>query len=784
MITELEELTKTLQSNPRNSKLLRQLGYYYLKNGYYKQARDEYHLAGLFSPRMVSEIMLDHEKVISENPSDIQARLTLISFCLGHMDLDSATLELEELLEINPRNVQAYNVLGKILIKLERIDEAMSLLEKAFDLGAKDLSISEMLASVYLEKGRFEEAIHFFEALPVDKKNLRTLAELYARIGKFENSAEKYFKMYELDSEVAQEVQMKLEELLVRNIESLRIRELLSEIYAKTLKPDLAVQKFSEIIKISPKKNTEVITKLKQLLKSYPLNPEATLALAENLSKTGSYSEAIEEYYKLVKDKPDLTDKAIAGCRLIIEQFPEQYLARQFLIETYINQGRIKDAAGEIKSQLRSYPDSADWIIGKLRDHAKKHPELRESLGYAYLAKSDFTLASAEAETLLSQNKQNIGALLLLGEILLKQKQCRKAVDTLHKALELSPYDTDIHEKFEEAKMREYEIEALTLKKRISEDEWKVSLHIDLGKNAISRGDRDCAIRELQASSKDTQKASYVFGLLGQFYRNEGLYDQSLDAFRKALQFANNESSDQLKKAKFGMALTYEAQGQIKYAVKLLEEIEQEDIDFSGLREKIRYLKNTSLSSIQNKSIILAIKDFKSGLLVGMWGRESKKTGNRPQLSVSFGQNYNNSGIEFFLKGMNQAAEEEFNLSSQLDPHYTAGVNNLAAAQMLAHKGNEGLNNFRRAYEVDSAAAIVLNNLGIALMLNGDLPDARIKLVRAAELDPELSAAKLSLGDVYYRTNRVKDALELYKQINRADLLYDIAQKRLAYKLP
>lgn len=781
---ELDDLTKQLQKDPKNSSLLIELGSYYLTNGYYKQAKDEYHLASLFSPRLISQVMINYEKMLDKNFLDIQARLSLVSFCLANNDLDSATLELEELLEVDSQNLQAYNLLGKIFILKDKIDEAMSLLENALKNGVKDITISEMLASVYLEKKRYEEAISFYEELPADKKNLRTLAELYQRIKNYEKSAEKYYQMYVSDSEVAPEVQMKLEELLMKNIASVKIREYLAELYAKSMKPDLAVKKLSEIIKISPEKSDEITAKIKQLLKNYPLNPDATFALTEMLSEKGDYSEAIEEYYQIIKTKPDLTDKAIEGCRKIIEKYPNQFLARQFLVETYLDQGKQEEAISEIKQLLKTYPDTAEWIITKGKEYVKKYPKLRECLGLAYILKGDFVHANLEAENLLMQDRASMPALLLLSEIYLKQKLCRKAAETLNKALAQEPYNKEVHSRFKEAKQKELELEAEQLKKRIIEDEWKISLHLDLGKIYLQLGQKEEALRELQISGRDTQKAANVYYILGNFYLNEGLYDQSLDAFRKAMQFAGAEANDLLKKIKFKMTQTFEAQGNLRQSIKLLEEIEQDDIDFPGLRAKLKYLKNSSLSSIQNKMLVLLIKTQDKADAIGTWGRETKKAAAlRQNLSVSFGQNYNNSGIQYFLKSMNEAAEEEFTLAVQLDPNYTVGVNNLAASQILNKKFTEAYMRLKEAHDADPASAIILNNLGVVLYMQGAYNEAEEKFAKALQIDPELTVAKINRADMLYKIGKVKEALSLYQEIQPYDFTADIAEQRLQYKL-
>ncbi len=547
MTFDVAELKKSLQRDPKNSGLIRELGNYYLANGLYRQAREEYHLAALFSPRITAEILADFENTIEKNTMDIQSRLCLISFLLSQNEIDPAILELEELIDIDPKNLQAYNILGKIYIKMGRADDVMTLLEKALKMGVKDLSISEMLAWVYLEKKRFEEAIKFYEELPKNKKTQRTLAELYQIVGKLDKSAEKYYEMYSLDPEVATEVTIKLEELLAKDVTSISIRELLFQIYAKNMHPDLAVKKLSEIIKISPQKTDELIERLKDLLKNYPLNPEATLLLSELHAQKGDYSESIEEYSNLIKNKPDLIEKAIEGCKNIVRKYPDQFLAREFLIETYLSQGKYEEAVFEVRFLLKTYPETSEWIISKCRDLSKRNMELKECLGYAYLAKNEYALANIEAENLLAQNRQNISALLLLGEVFLKQKLCRKATETFLKAMNIAPFDKSIHAKYKDAKMKELELEAEQIKKRIQEDEWKISFHLDLGKNCLLRGQKEEALRELQIAAKDTQRAAAVHLILGNFYRNEGLYDQSLDAFRKSLQYCPQESVEQLK---------------------------------------------------------------------------------------------------------------------------------------------------------------------------------------------------------------------------------------------
>ena len=777
MNPELEELKRSLKTDPKDGKILRKLANHYLSGGYFKQAKEEYLLAAAFSPRLVSEIMLDHEHFILGHQDSIQARLLLASFCLNANDLTSATLELEEILDLDPNCNIAYNLLGRIYIRSERIDEALKLLESALSHGVKDLKISEMLASVYLEKGRLSEALRFYEELPQDKNTLRTLGELYTRTKQYESAAAKYFEMFKQDPEVAQEVLRKIEDLLLLNETSINIREMLADLYLRSLKPDQAAAKLTEIIKLAPAKLEEIIEKLKRNLKNYPHHPATCFALAEALTLKGNYSETVEVYRSLVKSQPDLLPVALTGCRQILEKFPQQFLARQFLIEGLIKLENYKEALQECLTLLAFYKEGADWVIGKCRELAKKEPYAREVLGYAYLSAGDHSRATLEAETLLAADRNHPPAYILLGEIFLEQRLSRKAVEAFHRALELDPNNRLIHARYAHARGKELDLEVESIKKRLLDDEWKISLHLDLAKVYLTLGKREEALRELQLSLKDVQRAPFVYQLLGNFYREEGRFDLAVSSYEKGLEGAPADQPDLKKHLKFSLALTYEAQGLIKKSIKLFEEILQEDVDFPDLKEKIKYLKASSLASVQNKMLV-AIKDF------AFWGREARGGAKRQTLAVSFGGNYNNSGMDYFMKGMHPAALEEFTLACQLDPDFVAAVNNLGVTLLVTGQLDEAQSKLRAAFELEPSSAIISNNLGLTYLLQNNLSEARKWLTKAQAVDAGLSAAALNLADLIYEEDQAQSAIALYRKIPATDVLGDLAGKRLLYKIP
>ena len=779
MTVELEELKNNLQNSPKDSKSLKNLGKFYLKSGNYKQAREEYYLASLFSPRLIAKVMLDYEGFISQNFDNVQLRLSIISLLLSWEDIDTAMLELEELIEKFEDNPTAYNLLGNLYIKQERFDNALSLLLKATSLGIKNTQISEMLAGVYLEKGMHKEAISFFEELSKNKNSLRTLAELYARINDFDNSAEKYFEMFQSDTEVSNEAIMKIEELLSKNEKSFRIKEILVDIYCRCLKPDKALSTLLAIINYHPEKKEEVALQLKKILKNYPSHPEASLLLAKLSALKGNYSEAIDEYAKLVKIKPQMIDSAVAGCNEILKKFPEQFLARQFLINAYLDKENYKEALTQSMEILKFYKEGADWVISKCREIIKNDASARIVIGNAYLIKGDVGRALLEAENILSQEKNNLSALILLGEVYLAQGLCRKAVETFGRALEISPSHLEAQVHYKQSRTKELLLEAESIKKRMTEDEWRVSLHLDLGKIYLIINKREEALRELQSSLRDQKRASFAYLLMGNLYREEGRFDMAASVLKKGLENVSPELSDVNKKIRFCLALTYESQGFVKKSLKLLEDIFQEDIDFPYLKEKIKFLKDSSYLSIQNK-MLAAISAFSDEpLIIGVWGREPKVGAKKQNLSISFSHSNNIKGFDYFISGMHQSAHEEFSLAAQLDPNSSAGLNNLGVSYLFNNQIDEALNALSHAFDADPASSIIANNLGLTHFKHNNLKEAQKWLEKAISVNKGFSAALVNLADIQIAGSNVKNAVENYKKIHENDILFETAKKRL-----
>jgi Flp pilus assembly protein TadD len=291
-------------------------------------------------------------------------------------------------------------------------------------------------------------------------------------------------------------------------------------------------------------------------------------------------------------------------------------------------------------------------------------------------------------------------------------------------------------------------------------------------------------MRELQLAVKDPARAAQAYYLLGNIYRSEGRFDQAAVQYNRALE---NNPGELSRAVHFNLGTTCEAQGDVKKAIKIYEGILQEDIDFGSLKRRVKWLKATNLLSMRSRPLQAAISSYGKKDIIALWGREEKnssRSSRRDEVSVSFGQEHNQAGFDYYLKGMYQAAEEELSLAVQLDPHFGTALNNLGVCLAKAGRFEEARMRLTEAVQLDPASAIFYNNLGVIFLLLDKIEPAKTALEKSYALDFESSAACINLGDVYYLLGKIEKAVELYRKVGAFDPLSDIVERRFLYKIP
>ncbi|MCX5726176.1 MAG: tetratricopeptide repeat protein, partial [Candidatus Saganbacteria bacterium] len=319
----------------------------------------------------------------------------------------------------------------------------------------------------------------------------------------------------------------------------------------------------------------------------------------------------------------------------------------------------------------------------------------------------------------------------------------------------------------------------------IKEDQWRLSLHLDLAKLYFSKRELQPAIEELQLALKDQARASFTHNLLGLCFKEDGRFDLAEVQFAEALRMLPPELSDLSKVIGFNLGSTLEAQGLIEEAIAQYQAVLSKDINYGRLQQRINYLSASNPASLRNKALIGIAPVLASEKVVVLWGRDGRSlSGGKgvELLNISFGQDHNRAGFEYFMKGMNKSAKEELILATSLDPGLASALNNLG--MLLLKEGNleEAESKLSRAIDCDPTASVFHSNLGLIHYLNKNYKDAEMKFKRALSLDASLSPTLINLGDVLYLEGNAKQAIAQWEKVKEFDLVSEFAKRRLLFR--
>ena len=790
MKTEVEKLKKEVKRHGTNPQDLLRLGQLQLSKGDFKEARIKFRLALLYDPRLASKVALLYENILDEDPENVNARLSLADLHLYLDEVEGAISELEEILDIAPDRADVYNILGKLYLKQNDIDSVITVIETAFRAGVKDTGLTEMLAGAYMEKDRIDDAISLYKGLvAIDQKNnnyLRILGELETRVNMIDDAANSFYSMLAADASCASEVIYKLEDLKKKQPGSIHVKEVLADVYLKAVKPALAISELEEIVSMDNSRIDMVISKFKGSLDKYPDEPSTLKALGKALTIKKEYSEAVDEYRKLMRYSNQYIDEAIAGFKDVLSKFPGQLHAHESLGDAYLKLGRIEEALLEYLEVLKLNSGAAKAIIDKCLKISKENQNLilaRQVLGQAYILSGDGNAAIVEAEFMIYLDKNFAPAHQIMGEAYMKMGNPLKAQSSFISAMSIDPYNVTLHKKYEEASMALLKEEIEHIKKRIDEDPWRIGTHLDIAKVYLMVRDFDKGVKELQVAVKDTARAPFAYNLLGLTFMELGRFDLAAVQFERALEVVPKELGDISKTIRFNLGSSYEATGNVPAALAEYEMVLAEDVEFAGLQARTRNLAGMNQESQRNKMVAAVMGQYGESEMIGMWGpdlRHNDAAGDL--LNISFGQDHNNAGFEHFIKGRFKGAMEEFGLAVQLDPKFCAALNNLSVMLMRDRHLEQAETRLNLLLSMDPGSAVIRNNMGILHYMKKDIESSITEFNKAIERDPSLSAAYINLGDIMYLKGSAQNAISLWEKVRTNDPLSTIAQRRLAYK--
>ena len=229
-----------------------------------------------------------------------------------------------------------------------------------------------------------------------------------------------------------------------------------------------------------------------------PVNREETLKTAEKLLKQGKIAAAIEEYVRLVEDKPDDWNMTNALGDLYVKAGQTDRAAEQFnrAADHLYGEGFFPRAAAVYKKVLKvqSNDDHALWQLADIagrnglsldaRSHYNRLIQDRRGVGdeqgaidcvirLGQLADANVDAKRVAAQALIDRGETKPAARLILGiaDIHTKEGRGPDALATLREAAQLDPDDAEIQEKLAAVAFIEEEPEPIAVPEPVIEPE-------------------------------------------------------------------------------------------------------------------------------------------------------------------------------------------------------------------------------------------------------------------------------------------------------------------------
>ena len=376
-----------------------------------------------------------------------------------------------------------------------------------------------------------------------------------------------------------------------------------------------------------------------------PVDREETLKKADKLLKQGKLAAAIEEYVRLVEDKPGDWNTANALGDLYVKSGDADRAAEQFnrAADHLYGEGFFPRASAVYKKVLkvRSGDDHALWQLADIagrngltldaRQHYGRLIQDRRAAGNeqgavdCVIRLGQLDDASIEARTVAAkalvergESKQAARLILSAADLFTKEGQLSEALVALKEAAQLDPEDQEIRDKLDAAAPAE-EIapvedvgapavpepaEPLPLESFFEELRGKVARdqetrareQLDRGLEQLAENQVDEAITSFEAAARTPALRFEASSHLARISLERGDLQSAVDWMERALEAPAPAVEDRLG-IMYDLADTLARQGEASRAMALFMEVDSESSGYRDVRERIAHLSHTEIGN-------------------------------------------------------------------------------------------------------------------------------------------------------------------------------------------
>ena len=359
------------------------------------------------------------QRLVNENPKDIELRIELADYYEKQGNLRAAADQYESLQKIvsEDQAPAVYTRLGYLYSKMDRTEEAIAAYTKAIELEPQDADIYYSLSYLYEKTGDTKKAEeNLSKALEINKNDMEGRLKL----------AQALLAQDELDkaSDYAEQV-------LAKDPESMDALLLLAAIKEKSGEKDKLIEVYKKIHSLDPGNDT-VLYNLAGLEYESGNTDESLIHFERYLTLHPEDREVHKILFNIYKTKND-GDSAYKHALALVDLNPGEMEPYRYIFEYLSSKSEYEEIIRIAKEGLKARPTET---------------ELMEYLVAAYLKTGKEELAENQMEELVKAHPEDIPLLLRLGKFKESRGELEDALQIYRKIIELSPGQKEAEEAY------------------------------------------------------------------------------------------------------------------------------------------------------------------------------------------------------------------------------------------------------------------------------------------------------------------------------------------------
>ncbi len=302
------------------------------------------------------------------------------------------------------------------------------------------------------------------------------------------------------------------------------------------------------VLKQKPTRQEQKLKTLHKYIQKYSSGWKKRLELANLLYETGRWSEAVPEYYRVIKGQPQLIQPRIQlGKILQLMKRKEEAIS---VYESAINVAKKAATKQHLFGLIKSCQGNSKEAIASFKSATTLEPKNLAhwlALGQVQMETEHPSIALSTFQKILSLDSHNLIALIYSHDLLLALGNLTEAERHLHKAVELAPQDIQTLKRAIANRCRKrlvFDAEGKQTKKLINSLLKQASsspqTHDLLAQYFILRGEQEKGIKVLKQLTEDYPKNPHAWYYYSRCLFTLGKHEAAAEAISQAYELSGD----------------------------------------------------------------------------------------------------------------------------------------------------------------------------------------------------------------------------------------------------